>query len=326
MPRRYSISMRWWLALAFAAIAALTALSVAEVFSQRADEAFRDQGENLAVGQTSSVAHSVSTALAAGAGPAELDAFVQRKPFAVWVFDPNGKPITATVSRGAKFEHVARAPDVLRATLRNGRQVRSVDGGNSFLIGLPVHDRKAVVVSFIQRPELQAQLGIVHDQIIRAALLAVAIGAIVGLLVAALITARLRRIARAAAAIESGEFDTPLEPGFQDELGSLAETIDHMRIRLHESFRGLEAERDRLRQLLEGLHEGVIALDSELRIVFWNGAARSLFAALQRVVGEERARGAVPEDDPELAVERDHALVQPLEELAQPVADRKSVV
>src|ERR1044072_9867368 len=78
--------------------------------------------------------------------------------------------------------------------------------------------------------------------------------------------------------MEPGDSAPPLEPGFQDELASLAETIDHMRIRLHESFRGLEAERDRLRQLLEGLHEGVIALDSELRIVFWNGAARSLFA------------------------------------------------
>src|SRR5262249_55045781 len=116
--------------------------------------------------------------------------------------------------------------------------------------------------------------------------LSVLIGALVGLLVASLIAARLRRIARAAADIEAGAFDTPLEPSFPDELGALAATIDHMRVRLRRSFGDLEAERDRLRQLLEGLHEGVIALDRELRIVFWNGAARSLFQEYPLESGE----------------------------------------
>jgi signal transduction histidine kinase len=269
--------MRWWLALAFAAIAALTALSIAEVFNNRAETALRNQGANLAVGQTGAAAHQISDEVAHGARGAVLARTVDHLPFALWVFDSNGKLLTPAIARGAAFENVPGAPAVLRQTLTRGRQVRSVRGGEAYIIGLGLRHNTGAVVSFVRRPELQQELGIVHDQLLRAALVAVLIGAVVGLLVATLIARRLRRIANAAAEIEAGAFDTPLEVSFPDELGALAETIDHMRIRLRGSFRDLEAERDRLRQLLEGLTEGVIALDRELRIVFWNGAARALF-------------------------------------------------
>ena len=278
-PERCRVSMRWWLALAFAAIAALTALSVAEVFNNRAERALREPGrEPRRRPDELGRAHALGRARAAA------------RPRTSWPRSPTGsrsrsgsspatgRCVTSDVSRGAVFENVPQARRRLRATLAQGRQVRVVNGGEAYVVGLPLRDRGGAVVTFIRRPELQAQLGIVHDQILRAALLAVLIGALVGLLVASLIAARLRRIARAAAEIEGGAFDTPLSSGFRDELGSLAETIDGMRIHLRSSFRDLEAQRDRLRQLLEGLHEGVIALDSELRIVFWNAAARSLLA------------------------------------------------
>src|SRR5262249_43051794 len=158
---------------------------------------------------------------------------------------------TPAVSRGALFDNVPTAPAVLKATLAHGRQVRAINGGESYVIGLQLRDNRGAVVSFVRRPELQAQLGIVRAQIVRSALFAVVIGALVGLLIASLITARLRRIARSAAEIEAGAFDRPLAPSFPDELGALAETIDQMRVRLRGSFRDLEAERDRLRQLLE---------------------------------------------------------------------------
>jgi len=266
--------MRWWLAVAFAAIAALTAFSVAEVFNARADNALRAQGKSFAAGQTSSAAHVVETAMSVGTRGRDLDALVARLPFAVWVFTRDGTALSGNESRGVRFDEVPDGPAVLAETLANGRDVRAV--GEQYVVGLTV--RGGAVVTFIRLPELQAQLGIVHHEILQAAVLAVLIGAVVGLLVATLIAARLRRIARAAAAIAGGAFDTPLRPRFHDELGSLAETIDQMRAHLRESFHDLEAQRDRLRQLLEGLHEGVIALDRDLRVVFWNAAARSLFA------------------------------------------------
>jgi len=110
--------------------------------------------------------------------------------------------------------------------------------------------------------------------------------ALVGIAVAMLIAARLRRIARAAARIESGAFDQPLGSPFGDEVGDLAQSIDQMRERLRESFASLGEERDRLRQLLEGLHEGVVAVDADLRISFANPAARRLLTGRALGVGQ----------------------------------------
>ena len=136
-----------------------------------------------------------------------------------------------------------------------------------------------VTYSPLVSPQLQSQLGIVHRQVVYTALFASLAGALAGLLVAMLIAGRLRRIAHAADAIEGGSFDTRLHPWLKDELGGLAETIDRMRGRLRESFSRLESERDRLQRLLGRLHDGVIAVDSDLSIEFSNAAARRLLRA-----------------------------------------------
>jgi signal transduction histidine kinase len=152
----------------------------------------------------------------------------------------------------------------------------------------------AAVIGAAASPDLEEAVGIVQDEIVRAALWAVVIGAAVGLGVATLITRRLRGIANAAADIEQGRFDRELRPRFLDELGVLAGTIDDMRKRLRTSFEGLESERDRLIRLLEQLQEGVIAVDRNLTVDFANVRASNL---LQRDVS---AGSPLPDPWPEL--------------------------
>jgi signal transduction histidine kinase len=108
---------------------------------------------------------------------------------------------------------------------------------------------------------------------------AILLGAVTGLVVATLISLRLRRIATTAAAIEAGEFEQRLEVRFPDELGALAATIERMRKRLKASFARLETERDRLEELLERLHEGVLLVDHELLIVIANAQAGQMLGA-----------------------------------------------
>jgi signal transduction histidine kinase/HAMP domain-containing protein len=276
MPRR-SISMRWWLGLAFAAIAALTALSVAQVFSSRAEAALRERGEELAIGQTVSAASAAGQAARRGVLGDAVTVIAERRRFSLWVFAPDGTLVTPPVSRQVQLEAVPGAEVAMRTALAGGRYTSSLHEGKDFVVALRLHDPDGAVVTYTRRPELRAELGIVRDEIVRAALLSVGLAAIVGLLVAALITSRLSRIARAAAAIEAGGFDSEvLRPRFNDELGTLAESIDRMRVRLRDSFGRVEAERDRLRQLLEGLHEGVVAIDRDLRVAFANSAAQPL--------------------------------------------------
>jgi signal transduction histidine kinase/HAMP domain-containing protein len=277
--------MRWWLAVTFAAIAAVTAFSVAEVFNRRSAVALRSHAEELAVGQSVSAAHAISKALQRGTLANAAPIAAERRSFSLYVFSASGAALRVGGSRSVPFAQVPDGRHALRIALGGDRYVGAAEGGRSFVVGLHLPRGEGAIVTYAQRPELLRELGIVHDQILNAALIAIAVGGLVGLLVAIVIATRLRRIARAAARIEAGAFDEPLRSPFGDEVGALAETIDHMRVRLQESFGRLGEERDRLRQLLEGLHEGVIAVDGELQISFANPAAHALLTGSALAVG-----------------------------------------
>jgi signal transduction histidine kinase len=183
------------------------------------------------------------------------------------------------------------------SALRGRRVVETIEDGRLVTVALPLRgERPGALIAVAARPDLEAAIGIVRDEIVRAALWAVAIGALVGLGVALLITRRIRRIAAAAAEIEQGRFDRSLRPRFHDEVGTLAQDIDSMRQRLGASFDRLEGERDRLRRLLEQLQEGVVAVDHELTVEFANTRA-------QRLLGADLSPGrALPEPWPTFAL------------------------
>lgn len=273
--RRGFISIRWWLALLFALISALTAIAVAELYTSQAESAFRARAQDLAAGTTVNAAQTLRIALQQGQNLRAAATDIARKQrLALFVFDSNGRLLTDPTSHGVPLASVPSARDALAAALAGQRYVASFDQGRSIVVGLRMGEgNAAALVARASRPELRAELGIVHNKIVTAALIAVAAGAAVGLLVALLIGARLRRVASAAVAIEGGSFDAKLVAGFPDELGALAATVDRMRERLRDSFASVETERDRLRRLLEQLHQGVVAVDAERTVQFANGVA-----------------------------------------------------
>jgi two-component system, OmpR family, sensor histidine kinase VicK len=273
--------MRWWLALAFALIASLTAVAVATVFTQRAEDAFRDRAEELSTGTAVAVANQLRDLEESELRSAVRD-MTRRRRMALFVFAADGRRLTPDRSRGVEFDSADLHQDALVEALVGERFVGSSEDGRTIVVGLPLQGAEpAALVAVASRPDLVAERGVLRERIVEAALLAVLIGALVGLLVAYLISVRLRRIANAAAEIERGSFDTPLHPGFRDELGELAVTVDRMREQLKLSFQSLESERDRLRLLLEQLQEGVIAVDGSLEVAFANPAAARLLGPLR---------------------------------------------
>jgi signal transduction histidine kinase len=286
---RVRISMRWWLALAFALIAAITAVAVAQVFSSRSEQAFRERAEDLAVGRSVAAAESVSQALRRGDLENALAEIMAKRTVSLFVLDLTGAPITPELARGVDLAAVEEREEAVAAALAGRRYVSTPDGEAHTVVSLPLRDAPtgasvapgatpvgypAAVLAYVSHPELEAELGIVREKIVEAALFAVLVGAGAGLLVAIWITGRLRRVAAAAAAIEGGNFETPLQPRFRDELGVLALTIDRMRVRLRDSFARLESDRDRLRRLLERLQDGVVTVNRSLEVGFVNEAAR----------------------------------------------------
>lgn len=276
--------MRWWLALAFALVAALTALVVAQLVSSQVEASLRDRAEELAAGN----AVAAATGLAAARDPAELAAVAARasdsRRMAVFVLGRDGGLLTPGRSRGIAYTSLPERAE-LEAALSDGRRlVLTSPDRRRISAALPLRSGVGTgVVAVASRPDLVDTVGILRDTIARAAVIAVLVGALAGVLVAVLITRRLRRIAAAAAAIEHGQFDVEVRSDFPDELGALAASMNAMRERLRSSFAELASERDRLHRLLEQLQEGVIAVNRDARIVFANSRARLLLAEeLQR--------------------------------------------
>lgn len=278
--------MRWWLGFAFAMVAGLTALAVALVFSERAERAFAERAGDLAVGSSVVAADRLREPLLDGTLSQAVPEIAEERRLALFVFDDEGQLISGERSRRTLLDAVPNRDDALATALGGERYVATLEGSVATVVGLPLRvatgtgaEIAGALVAYVPQPAYAASQSLLDREIVVAALVAIPIGAIAGLLVAALLAGRLRRIGTTATAIEQGDFEAELRPRFHDELGDLSETIDRMRQHLADSFDSLATERDRLERLLERLRDGVIMIDGELEVEVANAAASRLLGA-----------------------------------------------
>jgi two-component system sensor histidine kinase VicK len=278
--------MRWWLAGVFGLIAALTALLVATVSSRQVSADVRTNSEDIAVGKTVAAAFAAQRALDRGNLDDALSLIARRQHLAVFVFSHGGHLLSDAKSLGVFWTSVPDGPTALGSALSGHRFVETFGDGAETVVALPLRGNggpRGLVAYAPRETAFGKSLAIFHREVIRASLWALLAAIVLGLLAATLVARRLKRIADAASAIEQGDFEIRLEPRLRDEVGSLALSIDRMRMRLRDSFERLRAERDRLGLLLEQLQEGVLAVDADLTVQFANAsAARMLGPALQR--------------------------------------------
>jgi signal transduction histidine kinase/HAMP domain-containing protein len=259
------IGVRWWLGVAFLVVAATSTAIVVAQFSDRSENKFRTYGENIALRQAQAAAQQNVTPATLGRVASKQQGLTLR------LFGPAGAPSTASaLEREAVAGALAGGANVVRGT---------TDGG-TFVAAIPYHGQVLVAVS--RQPQTAEAIDTVNGEALRAGVIAGLIGVIVGLLFAQLIALRLRRLNAATEAIAQGDFETPLRYRFRDEFGLLAHSFDRMRRQLRRSFRRLEAERDRLRLLLERLQEGVLTIDQDLVVHFANTEARRILGGRLR--------------------------------------------
>jgi two-component system phosphate regulon sensor histidine kinase PhoR len=253
--------VRWWLGAAFAVVAATSTAIVVSQYSSRSESALRVNGEQHAIASAYLAAAQLNAAQSLTAG--RVAAAGRRQGLQLAVYDKRGRLV-------AGHRSVLDKP-----ALTTLRYHGSTSNGRVFVVGVPLRSGETLVARDV-RPDVQAAIGILNDQALQAGLIAGLIGVAVGLILAQLIALRLRRLSSAAEAIALGNFEAPLGHRFPDEFGALAQSFERMRRQLRRSFRRLEGERDRLRMLLERLHEGVVLVDEELVVRFANAEARRM--------------------------------------------------
>ncbi|QDU08520.1 two-component system histidine kinase PnpS [Gimesia aquarii] len=94
-------------------------------------------------------------------------------------------------------------------------------------------------------------------------------------------------LTNAAESIAGGEYDQKLYFPQHDELGILAQSFNHMSQEMAERVRQLQASGDRLGTVLEGMVEGVIAINERQHVLFANeSAGRLLFFSPEEAEGK----------------------------------------
>ncbi len=113
---------------------------------------------------------------------------------------------------------------------------------------------------------------------------AVAVGLLVGFWHARRITRPLHSMAAAAAKMANGFYGERIEVPGGDELGALARALNTLGREMQASVAALEAERDKLKGILEGMAEGVVATDRDERILHLNPMAARLLGTSGEVL------------------------------------------
>jgi signal transduction histidine kinase/HAMP domain-containing protein len=216
------------------------------------------------------------------------------------------------------------------------------DADGSYVALVPREATRAIPVALsiqatLPVAEVDAQARAAFRGFAIASVLAALVGAAASFYVSRAIVARpVERLRRAAARIGSGDLDTSVraEPGA--EIGGLAASMESMRARLAGLTSDLGRERSDARALLDGIVEGVIAVDPGRRIRYLNPRAAELLglapqAALGRFCGDVLRPvgpdGLRPcEDDCPIVHARSHGRARAVEHLTPAGVEPRSLV
>ncbi|HEY6638920.1 MAG TPA: ATP-binding protein [Solirubrobacterales bacterium] len=272
------IPMRLWLGAAFALVSLITAAAVYIFVDDSSGRTLQSESADLAVGKTASLADDLGRVDKFHA--ANVLAQTDTATFTAWALNRHGHPFAP----GQSFEgldSLQQRPEALRVAL-DGRRYRASLPDNVTVTAAPIFGSGEVPVrgTVIVRAEPPPALTHAFDELrgdrLRALLIAIAIGILVGFLASSLIAIRIRRLARSAEQMAAGDFEAPLPPGGGDEVGDLTRALDKMRQELRRTFHMLATERDRLSAVFDGLTEAVIVAGEDGEVRFTNPAAGRL--------------------------------------------------
>jgi two-component system phosphate regulon sensor histidine kinase PhoR len=229
----------------------------------------------------------------------ELGGFVRRvaRPTEsrVTLIAPDGRVLAdsdmAVADLGRLGNHGDR-PEV-RAALegRVGRDQRSSVSVDAPLlyVALPVSDAGEVVGVVRLALPLAAVTSSYADLrrvMLAGGLVALAVAFGIGVFVAGRVTRPVIEMQAVARQMSEGQFTARAPVRSVDELGALGRALNVMALRLREQIANLEAERAKATAILDGMVEGVIAVDGQESILLMNERARAMFG-----VGAGRGEG-----------------------------------
>jgi signal transduction histidine kinase len=284
--RRRPFGVRLYLALAFAAVALITAGLAYLLVSDTGESAADQDLTQLAVGRTVELADEIGNRPPRAA--AATLAGIADEGYSAWVFDTTGRLTTASASHGVDLLAVPNARRGVRSSLIGSRYVDELPGSIT-VVAVPIFRDGAIDGAILGRsvrsPQIQTAIDELRGDRLKALGVAVLVAVMVSFLIASAITSRIKRLADSAARISEGELDEPLAgAGGRDEITDLGRALETMRGALRQTFSALREERDRLSAIFEALSDAVLVVLPDGEVRFSNASARDLIGPDGRVI------------------------------------------
>ncbi|NLP36698.1 MAG: cell wall metabolism sensor histidine kinase WalK [Firmicutes bacterium] len=122
----------------------------------------------------------------------------------------------------------------------------------------------------------------VQRLIFYAALLASVLAMLAGLYLSKTISLPLQQMNQAAMEVAKGNYRQQVKVTSSDEVGQLAQTFNHMALKLRQTIEALSQEKAKLENIMLCMNEGVIAIDRKGRILLANSQAQKLLQAQEQ--------------------------------------------
>ena len=147
-------------------------------------------------------------------------------------------------------------------------------------VALPVRDADRVIGVIRLAVPLSAVTSSFRElnrMMLAGGLVALAVAFGIGIFVAGRVTRPVIEMQAIARQMSEGQFAVRAPVRSQDELGALGRALNVMVLRLREQIQTLESERAKATAILDGMVEGVIAVDGQESILLMNERARATF-------------------------------------------------
>ena len=158
-------------------------------------------------------------------------------------------------------------------TVRTLRQFEFTQGEVLFA-GVPIVDAEGAVVGGVILAQPAEQLRQLSHAIRVVLMVVVSVSLLLAVLLALQLTNMLvrpiQKITRAARRMTDGTYAERISPLPNDEIGDLGRAMNSMSARLMDVIRNLRKERDKLELVISGMDEGLIAVDTNWKVVHSN--------------------------------------------------------
>jgi two-component system phosphate regulon sensor histidine kinase PhoR len=197
----------------------------------------------------------------------------------ITLIHPSGEVLGDSNEDPQRMENHAGRPEI-KAALRGKRGVYTRYSDTllqeMMYVALPLErngDVVGVVRTSIPVSEIDTTLASIYWKIALVGIFLLLLAAGVSLYIARRISQSIEEMKRGAQRFAEGDFSCKLLSPDSEELGGLADVLNHMAKQLDEKIRMITEQRNELETILAAMREGVLAVDSEERILTFNQAA-----------------------------------------------------